>query len=355
MQTFASDAIIDQNPHRMVKCFSIYRPETGIRFTTVSGATMPPLAFAIEHASYDFNRVLNVLVKKAGVDPSAPYIIEDQQVRIQTTALTQMLARWPRDRTSLCRDMVLTSLLHAKADPTAPALFQVTDIHTGELRESPNGSGSYSLLAYTMANRWPMRAPFHYVTDLMTYGARFMPSDPPGLLVLAAENLDLTVTDLVSNLEMVVTRPQAFMLLKPTPHGLDIDGLKRMAATIEPRSGMTLLHLYVETGCGYHAHSKLHCLRKMYGLSLLQPTANGQNITALANTVRSSDLYQEKMQTAVAELLEEEVVRWRALVMVQCLSRWLPTECIEHIGIGLPTRSALALHARIHAQRVMHL
>ena len=59
---------------------------------------LTPLALAVEMASFDFPKVLSVLVNNARINPSEPYVIDDitQGLHILTNALTHLLALWDR-------------------------------------------------------------------------------------------------------------------------------------------------------------------------------------------------------------------------------------------------------------------
>ena len=64
---------------------------------------LTPLAFAVEIATFDFALVVSVLVRKAGINPSEPYVIDDlkRELHIRTNALTHLLARWGKNNNSI--------------------------------------------------------------------------------------------------------------------------------------------------------------------------------------------------------------------------------------------------------------
>ena len=71
---------------------------------------LTPLALAVEIASFNFAKVLSVLVtvNNAGIKPSEPYLIDDitEGLHIRTNALTHLLARWGRYKPRECRTQV---------------------------------------------------------------------------------------------------------------------------------------------------------------------------------------------------------------------------------------------------------
>ena len=108
----------------------IYRkPNTRFHVLTWSGRCMlTPLALAVEIESFDFAKVLSVLVNNADIKPNEAYVIDDLRtgLRIRTNALTYLIARWGKTESEKTRIKVLHALLKYGADARAPAVYKVT-------------------------------------------------------------------------------------------------------------------------------------------------------------------------------------------------------------------------------------
>ena len=72
-----------------------------------------PLALALKIASFNFAKVLSVLVNGAGINPNEPYVIDDfrKGLHIRTNVLTHLIALWRVSETELCSAEVLHALL----------------------------------------------------------------------------------------------------------------------------------------------------------------------------------------------------------------------------------------------------
>lgn len=186
-RTPAVRAIVCENEDLMLECVHSYLPENGVSFTveTWSGrCSLPPLGLAVEVPGAYFHRVLDILVKEAGVNPSEPYVIRDfaRGVEIRTNALTHMLARWNPRAYNTYRGNVLRSLLLSGADANAPALYEVTPLGSAVL----TAASQQSLMAFQMVQALPCPPPFTFVADLVNIGgARWREADLPGLFVTA--------------------------------------------------------------------------------------------------------------------------------------------------------------------------
>ena len=114
----------------MLEQLDIYRnPDTRFHVRTWSWeCVVTPLALAMEIASFNFAKVLSVLVNNAGINPNKPYVIDDitEGLHIRTNALTHFLARWERCKSPECRTQVLHTMSSYGADATVPALYEVT-------------------------------------------------------------------------------------------------------------------------------------------------------------------------------------------------------------------------------------
>ena len=95
---------------------------------------LPPLALAVEIADFDFAKVLSVLVNGAGINPNAPYVIEDVStgLRKRTNALTHFITRRRNTESEETHVRVLHALLQYGADAWAPALYELTPRVEGE-------------------------------------------------------------------------------------------------------------------------------------------------------------------------------------------------------------------------------
>ena len=151
---------------------------------------LTPLALAVEMASFNFPKVLSFLVNGAGINPNAPYVIDDitQGLHISTNALTHVLARWDRHTSLESSTKVLHTLLKYGADATVPALYEVIPHAAGrEILEKQgmlSAASGQSLLAFQMSMCVDAPTPSNFITDLITKGhRRFLPSDPDGLFV----------------------------------------------------------------------------------------------------------------------------------------------------------------------------
>ena len=123
-------AIVIEDVDAMLEQLDIYRnPDTRFHVRTWSReCVLTPLALAVEMASFDFPKVLSVLVNGPGINPSEPYVINDitQGLHIRTNALTHLLAWWDRYKSPESRTKVLHTLLRYGADARVPALYEVT-------------------------------------------------------------------------------------------------------------------------------------------------------------------------------------------------------------------------------------
>ena len=104
--------IMIEDADAMLEQLDIYHnPDTRFHVRTWSWeCVLTPLALAVEIASFNFAKVLSVLVtvNNAGIKPSEPYLIDDitEGLHIRTNALTHLLARWGRYKPRECRTQV---------------------------------------------------------------------------------------------------------------------------------------------------------------------------------------------------------------------------------------------------------
>ena len=371
-------AIALEDIDEMRKMLHVYSdPTTRFKVTTWNGyCTLPPLGLALEEPG---RNVLHVLVQEAGLNPSAPYEIQDytQGVCIRTNALTHMLARWNYWKSEEIRYHTLWALLEVGADASAPALYEVSHMappdagaSTGAKRQPPPHTHELAavarqglgLMAFQMVQRLPLNPQFYFIDYLIEKGsAQFRPEDPTGLFVKSVltreENHRIgeeSPTQLLENL-MIFLCPDG-LLVKKIAGGLVAPGatahgeLRRIVQGMDPDSGMNILHLYVALGSAYRLMptvQRILMLRDIYGLDLCLPTADGRTLTALA--AASTNVWAQRMQQAVAEALEDEFLkRHRALALVQGLPS-LPRETLYRLGreTGLPMVGAYELDARL--------
>ena len=188
-------AMVIEDEALMLNYLDIYRnPNT--RFRVISwgrGRVVTPLALAVEGAAraLNFPKVLSVLVNNAGINPNAPYVMDDLKkgLRIRTNALTHFLAQWEKHKSPESCTEVLHTLLRYGADARAPALYEVTPLVEGrEISEEQRilcAASGQSLMAFQMSLPLDVHPPTsNFITDLIQMGhARFLPSDPDGLFV----------------------------------------------------------------------------------------------------------------------------------------------------------------------------
>ena len=334
-------AIVRQSGDGMLHHLDIYRnPETRFEVTTWSGqCVLTPLALAVEEPGLIFETVLDVLVRGAHIDPSAPYVIIDlsQGLCIRTNALTHLLARWDSSKYEKCREGVLKSLMAAGANAMAPALYEVTPLEDGRGEIPPyeralSAASGQSLLAFQMSQDLHVPTPFYFITDLIKEGhARFLPADPPGLFVrfaLDPRRSESIVQNVIDFLCPSAESPPAHGELCRIVHGMDL------------LSGWNALHLFVARGNVRSIpkiQEQLRMLKGVYGLSLLTHTLDGQDVTALAAASRA--FYATQMQAAV-----QDELRWpRAMLVARKLHDMpsLPMHEIEKYT-GLPLLEAQA-------------
>jgi hypothetical protein len=381
----AVHAIVHQETGAMLRDHLVeYRnPNTRFAVTTWRGeCTLPPLALAVEVPGYRFQNVLEVLVENAGLDPSAPYEIEDHALgaRIRTNPLTHMLARWERYKSDSCRDGVLSALLYRGADATAPALYEVTPLTSGSGAAAQSRPSQHdrdwareraldtkarpglSLMAFQMVQRMPVKTPFYFILDLVQNGhARFLPEDPAGLLATAVRTRDpdsrLHWLDCIMDQFCPTVEEQAFreIAMGWLSQGEVATGeLRRIVGGKDPQSGMNLLHMYVAWGGEYdrtRIAERIRMLRDVYGLSLMTTTDDGRGLKALA--AGSTATWGRRMRDAVEIVLEEELgPRHLALAIVQGL-RSQSQLALREIGrrTGLPTLGARELDDRLRLSR----
>jgi hypothetical protein len=396
-ERLAVRAIARQEIDHMRACIGVYRDTPA--FTDVETwscrCTMPPLALAIEVPGYRFHNVLNVLVQEVGVDLSAPYEIIDQvrNVRIRTTALTHVLARWDHQKTECCRDGVATALIQAGADATAPALYVVTPLMTRSssstraLREagadeslfyefsaSMAAASGQSLLAFQLSQRLERPTPFYFVSDYITFGgACFRATDPAALFVTALSLADTStkhrfllhrIIEFLCPLDYGPHVMPRFLLCASTPVGrlllsqpTGCDDLKRIVCGVDTAVGMNILHCYAAHGVDLDVRSimvRVRALRDVYGLDLLQLTSDGRTLSMLVAGITTTDIARQNMHTGVMRVLDEDVFapRHLALAAAQAL-RALPPLAMHLIGrhARLPMLGAHELDERLRGGR----
>ena len=92
-------AMVMEDEALMLNHLDIYRnPNTRFRVTRWLGErVVTPLALAVESAAraLNFPKVLSVLVNNAGINPNAPYVMDDfkKGLHIRTNALTHFITR----------------------------------------------------------------------------------------------------------------------------------------------------------------------------------------------------------------------------------------------------------------------
>ena len=361
----AAVAIMRQDCAAMEQEYLVeYLPARGVTFTlrTWKGrCTLPPLGLAIERAGNQIYRVLDVLIHDAGIDPSAPYDIEDHDagVRIRTNALTHVLVRWNHDKSENEWHNALIALLRGGADAQASALFEMTERLTGapvamdaDGRPSIPEASHLSLLALQMAFDLDVRPPFYFVRHLLEFGARFKASDPPGLFVTAISCMSVYNMSHSRRAEVLLGfLEEGRMQAMSHERGIDL-----AVQSIEPHpTGMNVLHWYVANCNDYNQQrivQRIRMLCDVYGCNLMEKTLlDDRGLTDLAEASREH--HAPHMRAAVRELMEE-VLRPRhlALRMVQQLDT-LPHNVVDIIGgyAGLPVRGARELKERIERQR----
>ena len=139
-------AMVMEDEAAMREHLDIYR-DPNTRFCVVlkgGRCVLPPLALAVEIADFDFAKVLSVLVNGAGINPNAPYVIEDVStgLRKRTNALTHFITRRRNAEDEETHIRILhallqygadaRALLQYGADARAPALYELTPRVEGE-------------------------------------------------------------------------------------------------------------------------------------------------------------------------------------------------------------------------------
>ena len=352
----------------MLKYLDIYRdPNTRFRVTTWRGGrVVTPLAMAVESTvrALNFPKVLSVLVNNAGINPNAPYVMDDLKkgLRIRTNALTHFLVQWEKYKSPRSSTEVLHTLLSYGADARAPALYEVTPLDVGrvifEKQRMLCAASGQSLLAFQISLPHDVPPPSNFITDLIQMGhARFLPSDPDGLFVKWARKawgVDDVIDFLCPSETTLMRRPIADGLLAP---GEEASGeLRRLVQSFDSQTKMNILHLFVAEGNHYDTNEilkKLRMLRHVYGLSVLTPTLDGRTVTALAE--QSHQSFSKQMQEAVAMARNEELLEQRrALAAARGLAlRHLPSLAIQMIGnqSGLPLGRAESINEDIDQRR----
>ena len=85
--------------------------------------------------------------------------------------------------------------------------------------------------------------------------------------------------------------------------------LRRLVCSVDPKTKMNILHLFVERGSDYDTNEilkKLRMLHHVYGLSVLTPTLDGRTVTVLA--AQSGKFFSVHMQEAVTMVRNEELL-----------------------------------------------
>ena len=361
-------AIETSNRDKMLQHLDIYQnPNTRFRVNTWNGeCSLTPLAFAMEVPSYDIDTVLSVLVNEAHINLNEPYEIEDfaKGLCIHTNALTHVLARWNREKTPMCRTVVLCALIIRGANATAPALYEVkfmegTSAISKEQRLLRAANGQ-SLMGFLMsASLKEPTPPCGFINILIETGkARFLLSDPDGLFVKwVLSSLSYRNTDdhyAGSDLEFLMDFLCPLQRRNKIAGGLVAPGakasgeLRRLVRSVDSESGMNILHcfvLYAEEGTTEdEIVDRFRMFRDVYGLSILLHTKDGYTARDLAQSVHGE--VGDQMRSAVNVAINEELqIQRSALAAARALSS-LPLLPIQEIGrhVELPLVSAARIN-----------
>ena len=277
-------AIVFEDADAMLEHLDIYRnPDARFHVKTWYGeCVLTPLALAVEFASFNFAKVLSVLVNDAGINPNKPYVIDyfSTRLRICTNALTHLLARWDNCKSDECHTEVLHTLLRYGADVRAPALYEVTPHVKGKriprMQHMLSAASGQSLMAFQMLLPHDVPPPCHFIPDLIKLGhARFLPSDPDGLFVKWAREAGGCLPEWGIHVVMDFLCPSEI-----TGEGTQIAGgllapgkkasgeLRRLVQSFDSVSKMNILQFFVAEGIGREDTKefleKLRMLRHVY-------------------------------------------------------------------------------------------